>query len=139
VKSKEEMMTTEAGEALIRRYAAASAVDDFAAMEELRHPDWQEAWPQSGEVVTSSANYRAARTAHPEGSPQVRPGRLGGSGDCWWGEAVIDYADGSRWLGITIFELRDGLIFRERLYFGPPFPALEWRAEWVEREEPAVS
>ena len=35
--------------------------------------------------------------------------------------------------------LRDGLIHRERVYFGPPFPAPEWRAEWVEREEAAVS
>ena len=64
---------------------------------------------------------------------------MGGSGDTWWGEAVVHYADGSRWLGITIFELRDGLIYRERLYFGPAFPAPDWRAQWVEREEPAVS
>ena len=124
---------------LIRSYAAASAIDDFGAMEALRHSEWQESWPQSGEVVVNSANYRAARTSHPEGRPRVIPGRMGGSGDCWWGEAVIDYADGSRWLGITIFELRDGLIHRERVYFGPPLQALEWRTEWVEREEPAVS
>ena len=122
---------------LIRTYAAASAVDDFATMEDLRHPDWKEAWPQSGEVVTSNANYRQARTGHPEGAPRVEPGRMGGSGDTWWGEAVVHYADGSRWLGLTIFELRDGLVYCERVYFGPAFPAAEWRAQWVEREEPA--
>lgn len=127
------------GEELLGRYVAASAEDDFGTMEELRHPDWNEVWPQSGEVVTSNANYWTVRSQRPEGAPRVVPGRLGGSGDCWWGEAVVQYADGSRWLGITVFELRDGLIFRERVYFGPPFPAPEWRSQWVEREPPAVS
>ena len=132
-------MATESGEELIRRYVTASAADDFEAMAALRHPDWQEFWPQSGEVVTSSANYLIVRSQRPEGAPRVEPGRMGGSGDTWWGEGVVHYADGSRWLGITIFELRDGLIHRERLYFGPPFPAPEWRSQWVEHEEPAVS
>jgi len=126
-------------EDLLRRYVAASAADDFDAMEALRHPDWNEIWPQSGEVVRSSSNYRTVRGQRPEGAPRVVPGRLGGSGDCWWGEAVVEYADGSRWLGLTVFELRDGLILRERVYFGPPFPAPEWRSQWVERQEPAVS
>jgi hypothetical protein len=132
-------MTDTSSAQVVRRYAAANAEGDAATMDSLRHADWQEAWPQSGEVVTSSANYWAARTKRPEGAPRVEPGRMGGSGDTWWGEAVVHYADGSRWLGITIFELRDGLIYRERLYFGPAFPAPDWRAQWVEREEPAVS
>jgi hypothetical protein len=42
-------------------------------------------------------------------------------------------------LAISIFELRDGLVFRERVYFGQPITAPGWRAQWVEREEPAVS
>ena len=123
---------------LIRRYADAGARDDFEAMEALRHADWQEAWPQSGEIVASSANYRIVRTQRPEGAPRVEPGRVGGSGDCWWGEAIVHYADGSRWLAVTIFELRDGLVWRERLYFGQPVAAPAWRAAWVEREKPAV-
>lgn len=125
-------------ETVIRQYAEANAKDDFAAMESLRHPDWQERWPQSGEVVPNSANYRIVRRERPEGAPRVEPGRIGGSGDCWWGEELVSYADGSTWLGIAIFELRDGLVWRERVYFGPPFEAPAWRAPWVEREEPAV-
>jgi hypothetical protein len=58
-------MTDQAGAELIRRYAEANAKDDFETLEALRHPEWQEAWPQSGEIVTSSANYRAARTRRP--------------------------------------------------------------------------
>ena len=132
-------MTDAAGEDVIGRYLAANAASDSTAMEALRHPEWQEHWPQSGEVVTSSANYWAARTQRPEGAPRVKPGRTGGSGETWWSEAVVDYADGSSWLGITIFELRDGLVYRERVSFGPPFPAAEWRAQFVEREAPAIS
>jgi hypothetical protein len=126
-------------EDLIRRYAEAGTREDFETMEAARHPEWQEAWPQSGEIVTSNANYRAARLQRPEGAPRVELRRIGGSGDCWWSELVVHYADGSRWLAITIYELRDGLIWRERIYFGPPVPAPDWRAQWVEREEPAIS
>ena len=126
-------------EDLIRRYAEAGTREDFDTMEAARHPAWQEAWPQSGEIVTSNANYRAARLQRPEGAPRVELRRIGGSGDCWWSELVVHYADGSRWLAITIYELRDGLVWRERIYFGPPVPAPDWRAQWVEREEPAIS
>ena len=126
-------------EDVLRRYADAGARDDFETMEALRHQDWQEAWPQSGEIVTSSANYRVVRTQRPEGAPRVEPRRVGGSGDCWWSESIVHYADGSRWLAVSIYELRDGLVWRERIYFGQPVTAAPWRAEWVEREEPAVS
>jgi len=119
-------------EELITRYGVANAADDFDTLESLRHPEWQQTWPQTGETVPSSANYRAVRLGRPEGAPKVTGLRHGGSGDAWWSEMAIDYADGSRWLGITIYELRDGLIWRERLYFGQPFEAPAWRAPWVE-------
>ena len=126
-------------EDLVRRYADAGARDNFQMMEALRHPEWQEAWPQSGEIVPNSANYRLVRTQRPEGAPRVEPRRVGGSGDCWWNEAIVHYADGSRWLAVSIYELRDGLVWRERIYFGQPVKAPAWRSQWVEREEPAVS
>lgn len=127
------------GESIIRRYADAGARDDFDAMEALRHPDWQEAWPQSGEFVTSNAAYRAARVGRPDGAPRLEPRRLGGSGECWWGEAIVHYGDGSRWLAVTIYELHDGLVWRERLYFCQPVPAPAWRADLVEHEEPTIT
>ena len=123
---------------LVRRYTDASARDDFDAMDACRHTDWQERWPQSGEVVTSSAAYRVVRTQRPEGAPRVEPMRIGGSGDCWWSESIVHYADGSRWLAVAIYELRDGLVWRERIYFGQPVATPAWRAPLVEHEEPAV-
>lgn len=124
---------------LIDRYAAAKEHDDFDGMERLRHPEWQETWPQSGEVVPSSDAYRTVRTERPEGLPRVEPLRFGGSGDCWWSEAIVHYADGARWLGISIYELRDGLVWRERVYFAQPFAAPDWRAPLVDHEEPAIT
>ncbi len=125
---------------LARRYAEASRDDDFETLTQLRHPDWQQAWPQSGEIVTSSANYHDLRVNRPEGAPRVELGASsGGSGDEWWSELIVSYADGSRWLAINLVELRDGLVYRERIYFGQPFPAPGWRAKWVTQGPPAIS
>ena len=40
---------------------------------------------------------------------------------------------GSRYLGASIIELRDGKVARETDYYAQPFQAPEWRAQWVER------
>ncbi|MFI5254853.1 MAG: hypothetical protein ACHQ15_05295 [Candidatus Limnocylindrales bacterium] len=125
--------------AMIDRYLTANIADDFPTLAALRHADWEESWPQSGEVVPSSEDYRQARTNRPEGAPTVRPGRArGGSGDQWWAETIVDYQDGSSWLAISLFELRDGLVYRERIYFGQAFPAPAWRARWVRQGPPAL-
>ena len=126
-------------EATVARYVAASQDEDFAALASLRHDEWEMIWPQSGERVVSHDNYVAMRTNRPEGAPRVESLGIGGSGDTWWGESIIHYADGSRWLGVSLFELRDGLVHRERVYFGQPFAAPAWRATWVTRSEPAIS
>ena len=125
---------------LVRRYAEASRDDDFDMLTRLRHRDWQQTWPQSGEIVTSSANYHDLRVHRPEGAPRVDLGTSsGGSGDQWWSELIVHYADGSRWLAINLIELRDGLVHRERIYFGQPFAAPGWRAKWVTQGPPAIS
>jgi hypothetical protein len=125
---------------IIERYEKASVADDFEAMRSIRHLDWQMLWSQSGEIVKGHDNYVAIRTNRPEGGgPRVEPLRYGGSGDLWWSEAIIHYGDGSRWLGITIYEFSGDLIRSERVYFGQPFQAPAWRARWVEKGKPAIS
>ena len=132
-------MSDESNGEVVRRYLTASIEDDFETLAALRHPEWQERWPQSGEVVRSSEHYHELRVNRPEGAPAVKPGvSRGGSGDQWWAELVVDYQDGSRWLAVSLFELRDGLVYRERIYFGQPFGAPPWRAPWVDLETPAI-
>jgi hypothetical protein len=36
---------------------------------------------------------------------------------------------------VAIFELWDGKIFRDTRYYGEPFDAPGWRAQWVEAME----
>ena len=125
-------------EELIQRYEAASAADDFETMRSMRHADWTMEWPQSGERIVGHDNYVGMRTHRPEGSPRVEPLRFGGSGNVWWSEAVIHYADGSRWLAALIYEFSGDQIRGERAYFGQPFQGPAWRAQWVERGKPAL-
>ena len=128
------------GSELLTKYGIASANDDLAGMEALRHPDWEMVWPQTGEVVTGNEAYAEIRMHRPEGiPPRVRPLRLGGSGDCWWSEAGVEYGDGSRWLAVNFVELEDDLVRRERVYFMQPLPAPDWRAHLVRSETPAIS
>jgi hypothetical protein len=42
-------------------------------------------------------------------------------------------ADGDRYLGVSVIELRDGKVVKETDYYAQPFQAPEWRAQWVER------
>ena len=123
---------------LITRYDEASANDDFATIAAMRHPEWRMEWPQSGEVVTSHEDYVGMRLNRPEGAPATAPLRRGGAGDLWWSETVIDYADGARWLALAVIELRDGLVYHERVYFGQPFKAPAWRARWVTQGPPVL-
>jgi hypothetical protein len=48
-------------------------------------------------------------------------------------EVELTYADGNRYLGTSILELRDGKVVRETDYYAQPFQAPEWRPQWVER------
>jgi hypothetical protein len=125
-------------DAIISRYEAASAADDFAAMGSLRHKEWSLLMPQSGETIRGHDNYVGMRRNRPEGAPRVEPLRHGGAGDVWWSEAIVHYKDGSRWLAITVYEFVGDLIRSERVYFGQAFGAPAWRSRWVEKGAPVI-
>jgi len=138
-------------EECVRRYAAASAAHDLDALPMLRHPEWMVFWPQSGERVESSQAFAEIIGSYPGGAPAVEVTRIvgsedqwyvtpantamrvAGSGDFWWSEWRLTYPNGDVYLVVDLFELRDGLIYRETVYWAAPFEAPEWRAPWVER------
>jgi hypothetical protein len=97
------------------------------------HEDSVMEYPQSGERIVGAANRRGVYGAFP-GLPKVSPRRLRASGDLVVAEADLDYGDGAAWQAVFVFELRDGKIARETAYWPQPFPAADWRAEWVERD-----
>ena len=137
--------------AIIEAYVEASIAFDFERLAPLRHPDWTEEWPQSGERIPSHEAYRRIHERYPGGFPDislrravgsddrwvVTPAmtvqRVTGSGDVWLIEGLNRYTDGSTWHIVKHVELRDGQILREVTFFAPPFEAPDWRAEFVER------
>jgi hypothetical protein len=40
---------------------------------------------------------------------------------------------------VGLLIVRDGRIWRETSYFAEPFEAAEWRAQYVEREQPQAT
>jgi hypothetical protein len=145
-------MAGASNEEVVRRYSEACVQGDLDVQVRLRHADWVAEWPQSGERVLGSAAFRAIHEHYPGGAPRselvrvvgaedrwtVTPSntiiRVAGSGDFWWSEWSMRYPDGREWLSVSLLELRDGLVYRETVYWAEPFEAPSWRAEWVERQ-----
>ncbi|WP_448810223.1 nuclear transport factor 2 family protein [Agromyces bauzanensis] len=105
---------------------------DIDGMDAVFHEDAVMEWPQSGERIVGGDNRRGVYRAFPR-LPKITPRRVIGEGDLWIAEANLDYGDGAIYQTVFIFELRDGKIAKETAYWSQPFPAPDWRAEWVER------
>ena len=143
-------MADSSNQEVVHRYLDAHKAHDYDTVDALRHADWVEEWPQSGERVRGSANDRAIMDSWPGGLPEagevrvvgsedrwvVTPSltvqRVVGSGDFWWGDGTAAYPDGTHWFAAALIQLRDGLVYRETWYFAPPLEAPAWRAAWVE-------
>ena len=124
---------------------------DWETMARLRHADFVEDWPQSGERIVGHENYRAIHENYPAGTPGVAidrvvgtedrlvvtplftPLRIVGMGDTFTVEAKASYPDGATSLIVTIVELKDGKVHRQRTYFSSPFEPPDWRSRWVTR------
>jgi limonene-1,2-epoxide hydrolase len=106
---------------------------DWDAAGRYLHEDFTQEWPQSGERIVGRDNAIAINQNFPGGVPTMRFRRTLAGGDLAVLEIELTYADGSRYLGVSVFELRDGKIVKETDYFAQPFQAPQWRAQWVER------
>jgi hypothetical protein len=142
-------MSDSSNREVVERYLAAFPTD-FDAMAELRHPDYVEDWPQSGERIRGHDNYVRIHERYPGGlpgvetrrivgsedrwaaSPSFTPVRINGAGDTYTVEGLLVYPTGERVFLVAILELREGKIAGATHYFAEPFEAPGWRAEWVE-------
>ena len=64
-------MSDQGNRAVVERYAAALP-SDFATLASLRHPDFVEEWPQSGERIRGHANYQKIHENYPGGLPKLK-------------------------------------------------------------------
>jgi ketosteroid isomerase-like protein len=108
---------------------------DWDGAGDLMHDDFVQEWPQSGERIVGRDNAIAINRDFPGGLPTMTIRRTLGAGDLEILEVELTYADGSRYFGVSVMELRDGKVVRETDYFAEPFPAPEWRSQWVERSK----
>jgi ketosteroid isomerase-like protein len=106
---------------------------DWDAAGGYLHDDFVQEWPQSGERIVGRDNALAIERNFPGGLPAMRFRRTLAAGDLAVLEVELTYADGDRYLGVSVIELRDGKVVKETDYYAQPFPAPAWRAQWVER------
>ncbi|MEO8510016.1 MAG: nuclear transport factor 2 family protein [Chloroflexota bacterium] len=136
-------MDTDAMDGKLRELYGSGDVQELARrLPELASEDLVQEWPQSGERIRGRANVMAVND-HYEGatgtSPKMTLRRLTKPGQTWVAEGTIDYGDGIPVSLVSILEAgADGRIVRQTDYFAAPFPAPEWRQQWVERMEPAA-
>jgi hypothetical protein len=106
---------------------------DWETARGLLHDDFVQEWPQSKERIVGRDNAIAINQNFPGGLPTMRFRRALADGDLAVLEVELTYSDGSRYLGVSVVELRDGKVMRETDYFAQPFQAPQWRAQWVQR------
>jgi hypothetical protein len=82
----------------------------------------------SGSAVAATSRASVAIT-RPRREFVVR--RIRGKGDLWITELIITY-DGKPYDTVSIMEFRADHVVRETQYFGEPFEAAAWRAQWAE-------
>jgi SnoaL-like domain len=143
---------------VVERWVQALEADDLGAQRELLHPDFVGRYPQSGEVIRGPENRIAIAENYPERERlrfEVRVETISGTDDAFvttpaafaWSVVHLSgsedeftvtgsvlYPDGVTWHAVALLVVRDGRIWRETSYYAEPFPAPDWRAQWVELE-----
>jgi hypothetical protein len=116
---------------------------DFGAMTKLTQEystdDFVQEWPQSGERLTKANSMKLLESyGEMSGtSPKFTYGGMLGGGDLFVIKGTIDYGDGIPVSYVGVGELRDGKVAKMTEYFANPFEAPAWRADFVEKMEPA--
>jgi hypothetical protein len=123
-------MSEEENRNTLERYVQALARQDLDAIEVLLHDDYVEEYPQSGERIRGKHNWRTILQNYP-GRPTIIEHSFKLSGELGVAELIAEY-DGERVYACETVELEDGKVKRVRAYFGEPFGAPQWRAQWVE-------
>lgn len=130
--------------AVIERLREAAESNDLsqlaAVLDDAAAADFVQEWPQSGERIVGLEAYRKINQNY-EGatgnSPKMAVRSIVGGGDVFVTEGTIDYGDGVPVSYVGIAQFRDGKVAKLTEYFANPFEAPAWRADMVERMEPA--
>ena len=143
-------MTAAPHESVMHTLAEVLRTLDWPRLGEVFHADAVLEYPQSGERFRGIANIRAQFENYPDleaGSteldeviggtayaltPMYTVIAVDGSGSRGTAVIRVRYPDGSRWWVLNLYEIRDGLLGRQRTFFAPEFEAPDWRAPFRE-------
>jgi hypothetical protein len=117
--------------AALDRHWAASDASDFEAEHDIYLDDAVLEYPQSGERIRTRRNIQITRALQPS-KKRFAVRRIIGSNELWITEYILTYDDKPSYT-VSIMEFRGDKVARETQYFGDPFEASAWRAQWVER------
>lgn len=123
-------MTDGTAPAVINRLLDGIDAGDTSVMNGVFHEDAVIEWPASNEKVVGAANRRSIYE-HTPVLPKISNRHVYGSGDLWVAEATFTYGT-KPFVGVLVFNMRDGKIARQVGYWAEPFDGPEWRSAWVE-------
>lgn len=145
------MSTDRDARSVFEAYLRAANGRDMAALEGLFDDDFEDVYPQSGELTRGLANFRSIIEQYPGGgytgqgtdrlvgtedrwvlTPSFTVVRIEGTGDTFTGVTRSRYPDGTDWYIVTIAQMRNGKLWRAETYFAQTFEPPAWRAAWVE-------
>lgn len=145
------MSTDRDARSVFEAYLRAANGREVAALEGLFDDDFEDVYPQSGELTRGLANFRSIIEQYPGGgyagqgtdrlvgtedrwilTPSFTVVRIEGTGDTFTGVTRSRYPDGTDWYIVTIAQMRNGKLWRAETYFAQTFEPPAWRAAWVE-------
>jgi hypothetical protein len=115
----------------LQRYVQVLARQDLDTIEDHLHDDYVEEYPQSSERIRGKHNERSILHNYP-GRPNIIDYGFKLGAELGVAELIAEYS-GERVYACETVELEDSKVKRVRAYFGEPFEAPQWRAQWVER------
>ena len=139
--------------AVLERMRQIISDGDYAALDEVLHPDFVQEIPQSGERVVGISNFRSILEHYPDMKQGLRMAdspiivgpkehyivtptfnvvKVEDDGDELTSYVRSTYPDGSEWFIITFTSFKDGKVVKRVDFFAPFFDPPEWRAQWVE-------
>jgi hypothetical protein len=122
----------EVTEEMLREHLDAVQQQDDERIGALLADDFTQEWPQTGERVRGRTACLAVQRSYPGGAPTISVSSLSGGPRTWVAEGRIRYPDGTDYAIVSILHARGNKLVRQVDYFGPDYPAPEWRKPLVE-------